>query len=116
MALRTFVQSSVKAARNLAIALAFAAFSAVGVAAQNTGTVTGLVRDAASLAPLAGAQVAVEGTGIGGLVNNVGRFLLLNVPAGTQTVNVTVIGYSAGSQTVSGHPRVAPPPWISELR
>jgi TonB-linked SusC/RagA family outer membrane protein len=101
MALRTFVQSSVKAARNLAIALAFAAFSAVGVAAQNTGTVTGLVRDAASLAPLAGAQVAVEGTGIGGLVNNVGRFLLLNVPAGTQTVNVTVIGYSAGSQTVS---------------
>ncbi|MCH1571020.1 MAG: SusC/RagA family TonB-linked outer membrane protein [Longimicrobiales bacterium] len=101
MALRTFVQSSVKAARNLAIALAFAAFSAVGVAAQNTGTVTGLVRDAASLAPLAGAQVAVEGTGIGGLVNNVGRFLLLNVPAGTQTVNVTIIGYGAGSQTVS---------------
>ena len=102
MALRTFVTGSVKAARNLAFALAFAAFSAVGVTAQaNTGTVTGLVRDAASLAPLAGAQVVVDGTGIGGLVNNVGRFLLLNVPAGTQTVNVTVIGYGAGSQTVS---------------
>ncbi len=49
MALRTFVTGSVKAARNLAFALAFAAFSAVGVTAQaNTGTVTGLVRDAAS--------------------------------------------------------------------
>ncbi len=101
MALRTFVTGSVKAVRNLAIAFAFAAFSAVGVAAQNTGTVTGQVRDASTLAPLAGAQVSVEGTGIGGLVNNVGRFLLLNVPAGTQTLNVTIIGYSAGSQTVN---------------
>lgn len=101
MTLRTFVTGSVKAARNLAIALAFTVFSAVGVTAQNTGTVTGLVRDAATLAPLAGAQVAIDGTGIGGLVNNVGRFLLLNVPAGTQTVNVTMIGYSAGSQTVN---------------
>ncbi|MEM7416281.1 MAG: TonB-dependent receptor, partial [Gemmatimonadota bacterium] len=77
------------------------AFGALPAVAQNTGTVTGLVRDAVSLAPLAGAQVAIEGTGIGGLVNNVGRFLLLNVPAGTQTVNVTMIGYSAGTQTVS---------------
>jgi TonB-linked SusC/RagA family outer membrane protein len=81
--------------------LAFAAFGAVGVSAQNTGTVTGLVRDAVSLAPLAGAQVSVDGTGIGGLVNNVGRLLLLNVPAGTQTVSVTMIGYGAVSQTVS---------------
>ena len=101
MALPKFVAKATNALRNLTIALAFVAFGAVGVAAQNTGTVTGLVRDAVTLAPLAGAQVAVEGTGIGGLVNNVGRFLLLNVPAGTQTINVTLIGYSAGSETVS---------------
>jgi TonB-linked SusC/RagA family outer membrane protein len=101
MDLRTFVLNTVKVARNFAIALAFMVFGAVGVTAQNTGTVTGLVRDATTLAPLAGAQVAVEGTGVGGLVNNVGRFLLLNVPAGTQTVNVTMIGYAAGSMTVS---------------
>jgi len=101
MALPKFVARATSVARNLAIALAFVAFSAAGVAAQNTGTVTGLVRDAVSLAPLAGAQVSVEGTGIGGLVNNVGRFLLLNVPAGTQTINVTLIGYTAGSQTVT---------------
>ena len=101
MALRTFVMNTVKVARNFAIALAFMVFGAVGVTAQNTGTVTGLVRDGTTLAPLAGAQVAVEGTGVGGLVNNVGRFLLLNVPAGTQTVNVTMIGYGAASATVS---------------
>jgi TonB-linked SusC/RagA family outer membrane protein len=34
-------------------------------------------------------------------VNNVGRFLLLNVPAGEQTINVQLIGYSEGSQTVT---------------
>ena len=62
MALRTFVMNTVKVARNFAIALAFMVFGAVGVTAQNTGTVTGLVRDATTLAPLAGAQVAVEGT------------------------------------------------------
>ena len=101
MALRTFVSKTAKVGRNLAIALAFAAFGAVGVTAQNAGTVTGLVRDAVSLAPLAGAQVSIEGTGIGGLVNNVGRFLLLNVPAGTHTVNVTMIGYGAGTQQVT---------------
>ena len=101
MAKSAFASKVTRTARNLAIAAAFAAFSAAGIAAQNTGTVTGLVRDAVSLAPLVGAQVVVEGTGIGGLVNNVGRFLLLNVPAGTQTINVTLIGYSAGSQTVN---------------
>jgi TonB-dependent starch-binding outer membrane protein SusC len=101
MASRTFVSRTATAARNLMIAMAFAAFGAVGVSAQNTGTVTGLVRDAVNLAPLAGAQVSIEGTGIGGLVNNVGRFLLLNVPAGTHTLNVTMIGYSVGSQTVT---------------
>ena len=101
MTLRTFVWRSAKAGRSLAIALAFVGFGAVGASAQNTGTVTGLVRDAVSLAPLSGAQVSIEGTGIGGLVNNVGRFLLLNVPAGTYTVNVTMIGYSVGSQQIT---------------
>ncbi|MDH3272312.1 MAG: TonB-dependent receptor, partial [Gemmatimonadota bacterium] len=96
-----FVQAATRAARRLAIALAFVAFGAVGATAQNTGTVTGLVRDAVSLAPLAGAQVSIEGTGIGGLANNVGRFLLLNVPAGQHTVNVTLIGYGQASETVT---------------
>jgi TonB-linked SusC/RagA family outer membrane protein len=94
MTLRTFVSRTVTA-------LAFTMFSAAGLAAQSTGTITGLVRDGLNLSPLAGAQVSIEGTGIGGLVNNVGRFLLLNVPAGTQTVNVTMIGYGAGTATIT---------------
>jgi TonB-linked SusC/RagA family outer membrane protein len=84
----------------LLAALALAGFGGSGLAAQ-TGTVTGLVRDAVNLQPLAGAQLTVEGTGVGGLVNNVGRFLLLNVPAGEQTVTATLIGYGSVTQSVT---------------
>lgn len=80
-------------------AFVLAAFAAEGVAGQ--GTVTGLVRDAATGQPLAGAQVSVVDTNVGGLVNNQGRFLLLNVPTGQQTVNVVLIGYSSQEQQVT---------------
>lgn len=101
MALRVFVSRAAKSAHNLVVAFAFVAIAAAGVSAQATGTVTGLVRDATTLEPLAGAQVSIEGTGIGGLVNNVGRYLLLNVPAGSQTVIVTLIGFSPGEETLT---------------
>ena len=76
-------------------------FGVVEVAAQNTGTVTGLVRDVVSLQTLAGAQVTIDGTPIGGLTNNIGRYLLLNVPAGEQTVTVLSLGFGTTSQTVT---------------
>ena len=101
MALRMFVSRAAKGARNMVVAFAFVAIAAAGVSAQATGTVTGLVRDGSTLEPLAGAQVSIEGTGIGGLVNNVGRYLLLNVPAGSQTVIVTLIGFSPGEETLT---------------
>ena len=50
-------------------------FGVAEVAAQNTGTVTGLVRDVVSLQTLAGAQVTIDDTPIGGLTNNTGRYL-----------------------------------------
>lgn len=70
------------------------------VAAQN-GTVTGNVRNAVSLAPLPGAQLSVAGTELGGLANNVGRYLILNVPAGEHTVRVDLIGYGSAEITVT---------------
>jgi TonB-linked SusC/RagA family outer membrane protein len=81
--------------------IALAGFGAADTAAQATGTVTGLVRDAVTLQPLPGAQVSVAGTGVGGLANNVGRFLLLNVPAGQQTLTVQLIGYGEATQVVT---------------
>lgn len=76
-------------------------FSVAEVAAQNTGTVTGVVRDAVSLQTMAGAQVSVDGTSIGGLTNNVGRYLLLNVPAGEQTVTVVSLGFGSSTETLT---------------
>jgi TonB-linked SusC/RagA family outer membrane protein len=67
--------------------------AAVPVQAQ-VGQVTGVVRDAATAAPLDGAQVYVEGTGIGTLTNSAGRFLLNNVPLGPQVLIVEILGYT----------------------
>ena len=77
------------AALGAALALAV---SGSQLAAQ-TGTVTGSVRDAVSQAPVPAAQVSIVGTSLGMLTNNVGRFLVMNVPAGPQTVRVELIGY-----------------------
>ncbi len=80
--------------------LALSLGAAVPAAAQ-TGTVQGQVVDANSQRPLSAAQVSIVGTGIGQIANSSGRFLLLNVPAGQQTVRVELIGYGAAEQTVS---------------
>ncbi len=69
--------------------------------AAQIGTVTGSVRDAVSQAPLAGAQISIAGTTLGMLTNNVGRYLLVNVPAGEQTVRVDLIGYGSTELTVT---------------
>ena len=84
----------------LAMALALTAFGAVDTVAQ-TGAVTGSVVDAVSDAPLANAQISVVGTQFGVLANNVGRYLLLNVPVGQYTVQVQLIGYGTVEQTVT---------------
>ena len=78
----------------------FLTVGSVQLAAQN-GTVTGSVRDAVSQAPLAGAQISIAGTTLGMLTNNVGRYLLVNVPAGEQTVRVDLIGYGSTELTVT---------------
>jgi TonB-dependent SusC/RagA subfamily outer membrane receptor len=71
-----------------------------GVSAQ-TGSVQGTVVDAATGRALQSAQVSVEATGVGGLTNASGRFLLLNVPVGQQSVSVVMIGYEQQQQTVT---------------
>ena len=70
-------------------------------AQAQTGTVTGTVRDATNGQPIPGAQVSIPALNIGALANNVGRFLLLNVPAGTHTVQVQYIGYGTETQEVT---------------
>ena len=78
----------------LALALAFAP-----VSAQNT--ITGTVVDGGTQRPLGGAQVLIEGTELGSLTDNRGRFLFLNVPSANVTVRVVMIGYREATAAVS---------------
>ena len=65
------------------------------------GSLTGQVTDAGSGRPLSAAQVFIDGTGLGGLTNASGRYLIINVPAGTHTLRVELIGYTAAAQEVT---------------
>ena len=86
----------------LGVALSFVfAFGLAEKAAAQTGTITGSVQDAVSQAPIAGAQVSIVGTSLGQLANNVGRYLIINVPAGQHTVRVDMIGYGSAEIEVT---------------
>lgn len=84
----------------LAVVAFLVAAGAAEVEAQ-TGTVTGQIVDAGSQQPLNGAQVLIAGTGIGGITASSGRYTLQNVPAGSQTVEVQLIGYARQSQEIT---------------
>lgn len=71
------------------------------LSAQETGTITGRVTDAVTAQPLASAQVTIPELQIGVLTQQNGRFILLNVPAGTHTVTVQRIGYRDGTAAVT---------------
>ena len=90
----------------LAVPLAFA----TGASAQQTGTITGQVTDAADGRPLAGVQMVLAGTNLGTLTNANGRYIITRAPLGTQTVRAVLIGYSQANQQVNvtaGQPVVA---------
>ncbi|MHB1193547.1 MAG: SusC/RagA family TonB-linked outer membrane protein [Longimicrobiales bacterium] len=93
--------------RRVATALALLATSlawvstATPASAQEPGRISGIVRSADTQRPLSGAQVFVQGTRIGGLSNQEGRYLINGVPAGTHQVRVTIIGYAQTGQTVT---------------
>jgi outer membrane receptor protein involved in Fe transport len=65
------------------------------------GSLTGLVTDAASGRPLSSAQVFIDGSGLGGLTNASGRYLIVNVPAGQHTLRATLIGFNNVDQMVT---------------
>ena len=91
----------VSALRTLLAALAIGLVSASSVAAQQTGTITGRVTDNQLGQPISSAQVFISGLNLGVLSQQNGRFLLVNVPAGTHEVTVERIGYRSMSATVT---------------
>src|SRR4051812_44250145 len=84
---------------------------APGVGAQQ---VTGRIVDQGSGQPMAAVQVSIQGTGVGALTQQTGRYLLLNVPVGQHTLTAQRIGYktqtaqiniAAGGPVVQHFPR-----------
>lgn len=73
---------------------------ATPIAAQ-TGTVTGAITDASNGAGIQSVQVYLVDTGLGTLSNASGRFLILNVPAGSYTLRAERLGYATQDIQVS---------------
>ncbi|HEX7119626.1 MAG TPA: SusC/RagA family TonB-linked outer membrane protein [Longimicrobiales bacterium] len=69
--------------------------------AQQAGRVLGAVTASGTGAPLVGVQVYIQGTDVGTITNEQGQFLLLNVPAGTHTLRVELIGYQSASREIT---------------
>ena len=87
-------------ARLLPALLLFFVTAEASEAMMLQGTITGQVVGAENQQPMGGAQVLVEGTGVGALTNQSGEFTLTDVPAGEQTVAVQLLGYARATQTV----------------
>lgn len=69
--------------------------------AQGVGQITGVVTSSDVGAPLANATVTVQGTQLGALTADNGRYLILNVPVGEHVVEVQLIGYTTQRRTVT---------------
>jgi len=68
---------------------------------SQTGTLKGFVYDAASGQPLPLASITLPGTKMGVVTNSDGFFLMLRVPAGTQTVKTSYMGYEDDLKSVT---------------
>lgn len=78
----------------------FLILAAADLAAQ-TGTIEGRITHAESGEPLPGVNVGLEGTSLGAVTDNGGRFAIGQVPAGDYTLVASVIGYQTIRQPVT---------------
>jgi TonB-linked SusC/RagA family outer membrane protein len=93
--MRAFIARTAAAAT---VALVVASVPAWG---QNVGRIRGTVSDASTRQPIADAQIAVVGTTIGGASDLSGRYLIENVPAGSQLIRVRRIGFAVLDTTIT---------------
>ena len=84
-----------------ALVAPLAAAAAQDPAGGPTGTVTGTVVDSASQQPLADVSVRIVGTTRGVLTRADGRYTIVAVPVGEQTVRLNRIGYGVQTRPVT---------------
>src|SRR5690606_33106125 len=94
-------QSRLRAALTGALVFGFTMLLGAPVSAQ-TGQVTGRVLDAQSGGPLSEVQVYIPGLQLGSLSRADGRFIILNVPAGTHELRAERIGLTTATESIAG--------------
>lgn len=70
-------------------------------ALAQTGRITGLVTQEETSQPLEGAAVSLAGTNLGALTRTDGRYLILNVPPGSHTLRVELIGHATVERAIT---------------
>jgi len=83
--------------KNLYLSIVCVVITVSGLFAGTTGKIAGRITDERDGTPLAGVNVVLEGTTIGAATDFDGYYSILNIPPGTYTVNVYMIGYSTYS-------------------
>lgn len=68
---------------------------------RETVDVAGMVSDATTGAPVSGALIQIAGTSVRTLTNEMGRFVLREVPAGQQTWVIERLGYATWTQPLT---------------
>lgn len=68
--------------------------------AQQAGAIAGEVVEAGSRRPIAGAQVFAQGTALGAITDEAGRFVIPNVQPGRIALRAEMTGYRTGEQRV----------------
>ena len=61
--------------------------------AGNTGKISGKITSSETSEPLIGANVIILGTDLGASTDNEGEYFIINVPAGTHSIKIMMIGY-----------------------
>src|SRR5262245_12489608 len=72
---------------------------------QLLGTISGRVTDGVTGAPVAGAQLTVEGTRLGAVADDSGWYRIARIPPGTYSVGVRRIGYAHAASIVTVRPQ-----------
>ena len=79
--------------RSIRLTILFLAVSSFSLYGQTTGKLSGRVIDEGTSEPMIGVNVMMEGTSVGAATNIDGEFIMINVPPGSYTVIIRMIGY-----------------------
>lgn len=80
---------------SMVVFLVLTMFFSLQLHAQTTGKIAGILLDANSNEPLAGANIFLEGTSMGAAVGLDGSFYIINVPPGLYDINAQMLGYKS---------------------